>query len=90
MIRLTENLALAADEHSFLVGKPCLKPNGEAFIRNPRYFPNVRLALQGALEIALRTAIADETITTLRELMEVQERLAAQLKDLLAPLEVQP
>ena len=90
MIEITKDLAIISDGRCFTVGKPIYKQSGEVFIQKPRYYSDVRQALRGALSIAVCNGVAAGTITELRQLVEEQERLTAQLKELLAPLEVEP
>lgn len=90
MIKIDENLAIVSDGHCYAVGKPTHRNCGDIFLLRPSYYATMEQALRGALSIALRNGVADGTITTLRQFLVEQERLTAQLKKLLAPLEVQP
>ena len=88
MIQITENLVIVADGHCYAVGKPVYRDRGGVFVQKPRYYSTMEQTLRGCVSIALRNGVADGTITNLRQLVDEQDRLIAQLKELLAPLEV--
>jgi len=37
MIQLTKDLAMTADEHCYIVGKPCQRAEKAPLLRNPTY-----------------------------------------------------
>ena len=84
MIQITDNLAIIADANCYIVGKPVKKRDGSVFIRDPKYYSTIGQALRGTVNIALRTAVSDGTITTLRQFVNEHERLEGVLQDLLA------
>ncbi len=94
MIQLTKDLAMIADDHCYIVGV-LNKQRGEdtqggrkaSQILSPTYYPTAAQAVQGALNRVMRTAVKDGSITTLREFIQEQDRLRAELEKLIAPLE---
>lgn len=87
MIQLSNNLAMTADDHGYIVGKPRQKPDKGIVLDNPTYYTTVPQAVQGALDRGMRQAVADGCVTTLGQFIEEQERQMERLKKLLAPLE---
>ena len=87
MIRLTNDHVLIADERQYIMGKLKNNAGERTEVRNPRYYTSVAQAVRGALEFTMRTAVADGSVTTLREFIQKQEALRDELQKLLAPLE---
>jgi hypothetical protein len=91
MIRLTEQIAISADQHSYIVGRPRrrLVEGGESVTTmcKPRYYTSVTTALVEAVAQAMRDQVADGTITTLRQFIAEQKRLQDKFAELLKPLE---
>ena len=88
MIKINDDLVILADGHCYAVGKPAYRNCGGIFLLKPSYYTTMEQALHGSLSIALRNGVADGTITTLRQFLVEQERLTAQLKELLDSVEV--
>jgi len=87
MIQLTKRLVMTADKHCYIVGEP-RKARGRAIeIREPKYYSTAAQAVQGALATAMRMAVEDEEVTTLRAFIQEQERQRAALEKLIMPLE---
>lgn len=87
MIQLTKDLVVNADELCYIVGKPC-KTRGKGLeLRNRTYHTTAVQAVQSALLRTMRQGVADGSITTLRQFIEEQQRLQAELERLIAPLE---
>lgn len=87
MIQLTKDLWMKADEHCYIVGKPRQDQGKSVELRSPTYYSTAAQAVQGALKRAMRQGVADGSITTLREFIQEQERLRAELEKLIAPLD---
>lgn len=86
MIQLTKDLALTADDHCYIVGKPRQKAGNGLVIDDPTYYSTADQAVQGALCRAMRISVKEGSVTTLREFVERQEQLLAELQRLIAPL----
>ena len=87
IIQLTPNLAMIADDHCFIVGKPRIKSGSPIKIEKPRYYTTVAQAVRGALQQAMREKVQNSEITTLRQFIERQEVLQKEFENLLNPLE---
>lgn len=87
MIQLTKDLAMTADEHCYIVGKPRQGRGKGAELRSPTYHPTAAQAVSAALSRTMRQGVADGSITTLRQFIQEQERLRAELETLIAPLD---
>lgn len=87
MIQLTKRLVMKADKHCYIVGEPRHKRGGAIEIREPKYYSTAAQAVRGALNTAMRMAVEDEEITTLREFIQEQERQREALEKLIMPLE---
>lgn len=87
MIQLTKDFAMTADENQYIVGKPVERRGKGMELRNPRYYPTVAQAVSATVNLALRRAVEESEITTLREFIQKQEQLLAELETLIAPLE---
>ena len=81
MIQITEDLAITADGYQYILGKPVARPRKGAQsveIKNPRYFPTMGHAINGALSQAMRSNVADGNIQVLKswlnEYAALQER----------------
>lgn len=87
MIQLIKDLAMTADEHCYIVGKP--RQTAQDGIRLDRltYYTSAAQAVSGAIARALRQGVADGSITTLRQFVQEQERQRADLEKLLHQLE---
>lgn len=87
MIQLTQELAMTADEHGYIVGKPRQSADKVVRLDKPTYYPTAAQAVSSACARALRQGVADGTITTLRGVIQEQERLQAEFERLIAPLD---
>lgn len=87
MIELGNGLVLTADEHCFIVGKPRKSRGKGCEIQNPTYYTTAEQAVHGTLLRAMRQAVADGSITTLREFLATQEKLQAEFQLTLASLD---
>lgn len=85
MIKLTENIALSADERCFIIGRPREKAGKGRELLQAGYFASVSEALKYAVSLHLRDQIKTGQITTLRQLIDeqkqVQEHFARQLSE---------
>lgn len=86
MIQLTKDLWMKADDCCYIVGKARQGRGKGRELRDPTYHPTVAQAVSAALSRAMRQGVADGSITTLRQFIQEQERLSAELEKLLAPL----
>ena len=77
MIQMTDNLAMTADEYSYIVGQPRTRPDKGVVLVKPRYYPTAAQAVSAALQMTLRKGVADGTITTLSQFIQEQERQQA-------------
>lgn len=87
MIQLIGGLAMMADENCYIVGKARQRADRGTVLDKPRYYTSAADAARGALATALRQGVADGNITTLRQFVQEQERLRAELDKLVAPLD---
>ena len=92
MIQLTDKIAIAADEHQYIVGKPTQRQakdgTSRTRINNPRYYTTLATALESAVSLSLRNGVSDGTITTLRDLIAEQKRIQDEFTRLIEPLNV--
>lgn len=58
-----------------------------SLVLNPTYYTTAGQAVQGALNRAMRAAVKDGRITTLREFIQEQDRPRAELEKLIASLD---
>ena len=86
MIQLTEDLAMTADEHAYIVGRPHTRPGKGIELRDPTYYSSAALAVQGAIYRALRQGVANGSITTLRQFVQEHDRLTRDLCGATSPL----
>lgn len=86
MIRLTDKLAMTADEYGYIIGQPRTRPDKGLVLEKPKYYPTAAQAVSAALQMALRKGVADGTITTLRQFIQERARLQAELEKLVEPL----
>lgn len=87
MIQLTKDLVMIADKSCYIVGKPRQRP-GRAFeVQDPTYYTTAGQAVQGALNRAMRDAVAAGSITTLREFIKEQTRQREKVTKLFDQLE---
>ena len=94
MIQLTKDLVMIADKNCYIVGRPNKqRSNDERGGRKapkllaPTYYTTAGQAVRGALNRAMRDAVADGSITTLQEFVKEQARQRAELAKLLDQLE---
>lgn len=87
MVQLTKELAMTADNHCFIVGRPRQRVGKALEMMEPSYYSTAAQAVQGALNRAMRKGVADGSITTLHQFIEEQERLKAELQSMIKPLE---
>ncbi len=92
MIKLTDNLAIVADEHQYIVGKPRHKTDkaGKVItvIDKPTYHTSLSTALKSAVAHAMREKVAEGTVTTLRGYLDELKQVQADFAALLKPMEV--
>lgn len=86
MIQLTERLVMTADKSCYIVGEPRRRVGRPVEIKDPKYYTHAAQAVKGALDTAMRMAVEDGEVTTLREFIHKQEHLQAEFEALLAPL----
>ena len=87
MIQLTEKLIMTADKHCYIVGEPRQRAGRGIGIKDPKYYTTAAQAVKGALATAMRMAVEDGSITTLREFIQEQERQYSALEKLIMPLD---
>lgn len=87
MIQLTKRLVMTADKHCYTVGEPRQRAGGTIEIKDPKYYTTAAQAVKGALATAMRMAVADNEVTTLRQFIQKQEQLLTELERLIVPLE---
>lgn len=87
MIQLTKELAMTADSHCFIVGRPRQRVGKALEMLEPSYYSTATQTVQGALNRAMRQGVADGNITTLQQFIREQERLKAELQLMIKPLE---
>ena len=87
MIYLTGELAMDADSHCFIIGNPRTRPDKGPILDNPRYYSTAAQAVLSTVSRTMRQGVADGSITSLRQFIEEQQRLQAELERLVAPLE---
>lgn len=90
MIKLSDNLAMTADEHCYIVGKPRQERGKGIRLDFPTYHATAAQAVQNAVSRAMRDGVQDGSITTLREFIDRQKELQAEFKKLVEPLEYAP
>ncbi len=88
MIKLTDKLAVTADDECYIVGKPKARAGRGVELRNPSYYATLAQAACAALSRALRAGVQDGSITTLREFLQEEKRLTAEFSEKLKPLEL--
>ena len=86
MIQLTKELAMIADDHCYIVGKPKQSPGKPVEMRQPTYYSTAAQAVQSALQRTILKAVKDGNITTLREFIQEQDRQRTELEKRIAPL----
>lgn len=90
MIQLTEDLAVTADTLQYIVGTPVrrvFKGATSVEMKNPKYYPTLAQAVRGAVKKALRDKVAKEEIKSLKEFLFECEKIEAEFKRMLEPLE---
>lgn len=90
MIQINDDLAITADGYQYILGKPVARPRKGAQnveIKNPRYFPTMGKAINGALSQAMRSKVADGSIQTLKTWLDEYAALQERFRELLAPFE---
>lgn len=87
MIQLTEKLVMTADKHCYIVGEPRQRAGRPVEIKEPKYYSTAGQAVKGALATAMRMAVEDGSITTLRQFIHEQDRQRVSLEKLIAPLD---
>lgn len=92
MIQLTDNLAIFADEHQYILATPraSVSKDGKPTTRmsNPRYFSTLTTALKQAVALSVRSGVADGSITALRDCIDLQQRLQDEFSRKLKPLDI--
>lgn len=86
MIQLTKDLWVKADDHCYIVGTLRQRAGRGMVMDNQTYYTTMDQTAQGALRRAMRQGVKDNEITTLRQFIQEQERLQAELETLIAPL----
>lgn len=87
MIQLTKRLVMTADKHCYIVGEPRQRAGNPQGIKEPKYYSTAAQAVKGALCTAMRMAVENNEVTTLREFIQKQEQLLTDLERLIAPLD---
>ena len=91
MIKLSDKIAITADENQYIVGRPAERRDraGKASIEiaRPRYYATLSSAVKSAVSTAMREMVADGTITTLHGFIAEQQRIQNELAMLLEPTE---
>lgn len=87
MIKLTDKLAMTADEHCFIVGVPWTRADKGTALDSPTYHTTAAQAVRTAVKRAMREGVRSGSITTLREFIDRQAELQAELETLTKPLE---
>ena len=87
MIQLTKRLVMTADKHCYMVGEPLQRAGRPQGIKEPKYYSTAAQAVKGALSMAMRMAVQDNEVTTLREFIHKQEQLLTELEALITPLD---
>lgn len=87
MIQLTKRLIMKADKHCYIVGEAKHRRGRAVEIKEPKYYSTAAQAVRGALDTAMRMAVEDEEVTTLRDFIREQERQREALEKLIMPLE---
>ena len=83
---LTKNLSMIADDSCYTVGIPRQTADKGVVLGKPTYYTTAAQVVQGALNRAMRQAVKDSSITTLRKFIQEQDRQLAELEKLIAPL----
>lgn len=78
---------MTADENCFILGRPRTRADKGLTLDNPRYYSTAAQAVRAALLSAMRQGVAEGSITTLRQFVSEQNRLAGELQMMLAPLD---
>lgn len=87
MIKLTDKIAVTADQHQYIVFTPCFSVTGAVRMLKPRYYTTLAGAVKGALSQALRDKVADGTVTTLRGWLDEYQKITDEFTELVKPLE---
>ena len=83
MIQITKDLAIKADEHQYIVGKP----KGERF-QGPKYYATLAGAMKEALAMMIRSKVAKGEITTLRAFLAELETAKQEIEDRVKPFDI--
>lgn len=81
MIRLTDEIAITADDMQYIVGRPYTSPSGAVQIKNPKYYHKLSAALQQAVIDCVHAGVADGSITELRQIVTEQARLEQEFSE---------
>lgn len=81
MIRLTDEIAITADDMQYIVGRPYTSTRGEVKIKKPKYYNKLSAALQQAVTDCVRAGVADNRITELRQITAEQARLEQEFSE---------
>lgn len=87
MIQLTKRLVMTADKHCYIVGESRQRAGRPQGIKEPKYYTTAAQAIKGALSAAIRMAVEDNEVTSLRQFIQKQEQLLTELEAMIAPLE---
>lgn len=86
MIKLTDKLAMTADEHCYIVGIPRTTKDGGVVFGSPTYHSTAAQAVQNAVNRTMRSGVKDGSIPTLQEFINRQAELQAEFEKLIEPL----
>lgn len=86
MIYLTDTLAIKADAHCYIVGKPATDATNRITMREATYHLTMDKAVENAILRLLRKDVADERITTLRQYADELESWRNRMAELLQPV----
>jgi len=90
VVKLTDKLAVTADDFQYIVGTPSIENQrgGEyARMRHPKFFPTMADAVKYAASAAVRDKLSAGEIASLHEFITEHERITAEFKRTLHPLE---
>ena len=84
MIHLTDEIAIAADQYQYIVGKPKERhdKDGAAMIEmiHPRYYSSLDAAVSEAIAQALRNKVARSEIVSLQQYLDAIQSVSQYFK----------
>ena len=91
MIELPGGLAIIADEHQYIVGRPRKAAQGDnkaGKMSNPGYYRTLACAVKEAAAQAMREKVRTDEITGLKEFIAEYQKVIAEIQELTEPLNV--